>query len=196
MPDNDEYQPTDKQMTFAQGIIDLAGIPQTKIDAMDMEAFLKGKTLDDPPTASAKALNTWVLDRVYAYSLQKDEVDEEIISRFQEDFENWTSEQFGRLNSDYRRALRKLLTSRGIYLGKQHSRINQRLEALVNEENLPIWDEGELKTHKSLHPDTLAYRHRNELLSGDRPRARQNDGQRQGENKRQPDGDDGRVQSD
>jgi hypothetical protein len=205
MPDNGEYQPTDRDMAYVQKAITLLEIPEGKIDAIDIEAFSKGKTLDDPSTASLQRLNTWVLDCAYTYSLQKNEVDEDILARFQEDFEKWTSEHFGRVNSNFRRALRKVLTEKGIYLGKPNARINQRLEALVNEEDLPEWDEGELEKQEDLHPRTLAHRHRRELLRSDRPRTRPtNDEQRQGENKRQPaEGDkrqpdegDGRIQSD
>jgi hypothetical protein len=181
MSDNEDSQPIAKAMAYAQEVITLLGIPKGKIDSMDIEAFSKGTTLDDPSTATAKELNAWVLERAYAYSLQEDKVDEEIMAYFQEDFENWTSEHFGRVNSDYRRALRTILTVRGIYLGKPNARINQKLEDLVNGEDLPKWDEDELEKQKNLHLDTLAYRHRRELLSRDRPRTRQNDGQRQGE---------------
>ncbi len=80
-----------------------------------------------------------------------------ILEVFRDEFYGWGYIEFSKLDRHIRRALRKTLMAKGIYMGKSSGPVNQRLANLVIDEQLPVWDESELLKYKSMYPMSKAW---------------------------------------
>ena len=75
-----------------------------------------------------------------------------MIEIFREEFHGWGYTQFSRLDQNIRQVLKETFMTKGIYMGRSSSHINQRLANLVIDEQLLIWDENDLRTYKKIYP--------------------------------------------
>ncbi|WP_375449258.1 hypothetical protein, partial [uncultured Nostoc sp.] len=65
--------------------------------------------------------------------------------------------EFSRLDKYIRRVLKETFMTKGIYMGRPGGHVNQRLANLVIDEQLPIWDENDLRKYKKIYPTSKAW---------------------------------------
>ena len=148
--------------------LDKVGIPDTITSKIDINTL--HESIDDIRKATEVQRNTWALNCIQGYDVPKiAPVGMEILTYFQEDFAEWTVDDFIQLDRHIRRALRLQLVSKGIYLGKLNAPINNRLADLLRMTKLPEWDEDDLLETETLNPTSPAYKQREKLLAT-RPR--------------------------
>ena len=148
--------------------LDKVGIPDTITSKIDIDTL--HESIDDIRKATEVQRNTWALNCIQGYDVPKiAPVGMEILTYFQEDFAEWTVDDFRQLDRHIRRALRSQLVSKGIYLGKLNAPINNRLADLLRMTKLPEWDEDDLLETETLNPTSPAYKQREKLLAT-RPR--------------------------
>ena len=144
--------------------LDKVGIPDTITSKIDINTL--HESIDDIRKATEVQRNTWALNCIQGYDVPKiAPVGMEILTYFQEDFAEWTVDDFRQLDRHIRRALRSQLVSKGIYLGKANAPISNRLADLLRMTEVPKWDEDDLLATETLNPTSQVYEQREKLLT-------------------------------
>ena len=131
------------------------GIPENTASKIDINAL--HESIDDIRKATEVQRNTWALNCIQGYDVAKiAPVGMEILTYFQEDFAEWTVDDFRQLDRHIRRALQSQLVSKGIYLGKANAPISNRLADLLRMTEVPKWDERMTEVPEWDEDDLLA----------------------------------------
>ena len=88
----------------------------------------------NPPQASVVELNTWALQSLIRY-VDCEDVCRDLHDRYKEDFEGWTTVEFGKIHRQIQHRLRTFLSERGIYVPS--NKVAQRLEELTTMDGIP-----------------------------------------------------------
>ena len=131
-----------------------ANVAQQHIDS---RLILHDVHIDDPTIASDVELNSWVLNCLESYQLSPTLVVDMMLEVFREEFHGWGYTEFSRLDRNIRRVLKETFMAKGIYMGRPSGHVNQRLANLVIDEQLPIWDENDLRKYKKMYPTSKAW---------------------------------------
>lgn len=76
---------------------------------------------------------------------------------FREKFYGWRYIEFSKLDKYIRQVLKETLMTKSIYISRPGSHINKRLANLVINEQLPIWDENDLRKYEKIYPISKAW---------------------------------------
>ena len=76
---------------------------------------------------------------------------------FCEEFYGWGYTEFSRLDRNIRQVLKETFLARKIYMGSPSDHVNQRLVNLIIDEQLPIWDENNLRKYKKIYPSSKTW---------------------------------------
>lgn len=123
------------------------------------------KLYDTPINENSEIAHTSTLiaKAVAAYT-NNDEIDQDLLKTYQDEFEGWTMNQFSIAEPEARKGLKQALRSRGIYLGPTAGHINKQLFALLSAQVLPEWDEYELIKQPNLDPRSKFFEYRQRLI--------------------------------
>ena len=131
-------------------------LPPSVAQHIDSRFILNDVHIDDPTIASNIELNSYVLHCLESYQLSQSLVVDYMLEVFREEFYGWGYTEFSRLDKYIRRVLKETFMTKGIYMGRPGGHVNQRLANLVTDEQLPIWDENDLRKYKKMYPTSKA----------------------------------------
>ena len=137
--------------------IEKFGLPPSVAQHIDSRLILNDIHIDDPTIASDIELNSYVLHCLEIYQLSQSLVVDYMLEVFREEFHGWGYTEFSRLDRNIRRVLKETFMAKGIYMGRPSGHVNQRLANLVIDEQLPIWDENDLRMYKKIYPTSKAW---------------------------------------
>ena len=133
------------------------GLPANVAHHIDSRLILHDVHIDDPTIASDVELNSRVLNCLESYQLSPSLVVDLMLEVFREEFQGWGYMEFSKLDRHIRGALKETFMAKGIYMGRPSDHVNQRLANLVIDEQLPIWDENDLRKYKKIYPTSKAW---------------------------------------
>lgn len=96
-------------------------------------------------------VTTLIAKAITSYT-NNEEIDEELLATFQEDFEGRTLNHFSIAEPEVRKALMQALRDCGIYLGSTAGHIYKQFFELLTASSLPVWNENELLKQVNLDP--------------------------------------------
>ena len=137
--------------------IEKFGLPPSVAPHIDSRLIFNDIHIDDPTIASDIELNSYVLHCLKSYQLSQSLVVDYILEVFCEEFHGWGYIEFSKLDRNIRQVLKETFMAKGIYMGRPSGHVNQRLANLVIDEQLPIWDENDLRKYKKMYPTSKAW---------------------------------------
>jgi len=112
--------------------------------------------------------NSWVAARIKNYLTTKRCHNDILLVEYQEDFEEWTEEDFDKINKDILRELRNALVFKGVNIKKgAGKKIARSLAVALNWEYSPAWTAESLNNER-FAPDTRAHYFQRMAERGDR----------------------------
>ena len=126
-------------------------LPLSIAQYIDFQLILNDIYIDDPKIVSDIKLNSYVFHYREDYQLSQSLVVDYILEVFCEKFHGWGYIEFSMLDKYIRQVFKKTFMAKRIYMSRPSSHVNQRLANLVINEQLPIWDENNLRKRKKIY---------------------------------------------
>ncbi len=137
--------------------IEKFGLPVGVAQHINSRLIFNDVYIDNPTTASDVELNSWVLNCLESYQLDPSLVVHMMLEIFREEFHGWGYTEFSKLDRHIRRALKKTLMAKGIYLDKPSGSIKQRLANLIIDDQLLLWDLNDLQDCRKVYPTSKVW---------------------------------------
>lgn len=113
--------------------------------------------INGPSAASDVELNSWALNCLECYQLRPTLVVHMMLEVLRNEFQGWGYTEFSKLDQHIRETLKETFMAKGIYMGTPSDHVNQRLAKLIIDEQLPAWDEKDLRMYKKMYPTSKAW---------------------------------------
>ena len=131
--------------------IEKFGLHPSVAQYIDSRLILNGAHIDNPIIVSDIKLNSYALHCLESYQLSQKLVVNYMLEIFCKEFYGLGYIEFSRLDQYIRQVLKETFMTKDIYLGRPGSHVNQRLANLIINEQLPIWDENDLRKYKKIY---------------------------------------------